>query len=186
MPVHPAFAVIRFFASLLPFFTSSWTLDWLSSFPVLATPLLEPGLGHHLLVSADWNLGYALSAVHSIMPKSKKKICHCKPTCGKRLAKSTRRKHYRRTEASGQLPSESESTTDFSESRSFTPDDTIAHPDPLLLNDSMDIDYSHGPAMQQESPEPDDTMDLDSSASTSSDSESAPPNSDLSDASDDS
>jgi hypothetical protein len=50
----------------------------------------------------------------------------------------------------------------------------------------MDIDYSHGPAMQQESPEPDDTMDLDSSASTSSDSESAPPNSDLSDASDDS
>jgi hypothetical protein len=120
------------------------------------------------------------------MPKSKKKICRCKPTWGKRLAKSTRCKHYRRTEASGQLPSESESTKDLSESRSFTPDDTIAHPDPLLLDDSMDIDYSHDPAMQQESPEPDDTMDLDSSASTSSNSESAPPNSDLSDASDDS
>jgi hypothetical protein len=99
---------------------------------------------------------------------SKKKICHCKPTCGKRLAKSTRRRHYKRENPEEQLPSESESSFDVemsgpNPSSSHIPESMSSassasdeiHPmdlDELPLNDDQHSDISLS----------DDSMDVES------------------------
>ncbi|KAJ7719690.1 hypothetical protein DFH07DRAFT_1067838 [Mycena maculata] len=44
------------------------------------------------------------------MSGGKKKICHCKPTCGKLRAQRTRRRHYKRTNTAEQAPSKSVSS----------------------------------------------------------------------------
>jgi hypothetical protein len=71
---------------------------------------------------------------------SKKKFCHCKPTCGKRLAKSTRRRHYKRENLEEQQSSESESPSDFEMSG---PTPSSSHIPESLSSASSASDESH-------------------------------------------
>ncbi|KAJ7503952.1 hypothetical protein B0H11DRAFT_1905840 [Mycena galericulata] len=81
-----------------------------------------------------------------------KKICHCKPTCGKFLSKRTRRRHYKDTDPLDQQPSESETDhSDVEMSPSATP---IPTPQPLADiiwgNNLTDVDMESGSDLIEE------------------------------------